>query len=84
MCKELEPSLDDLMRATHQIDFMLLAKFPDHLFTENVRNAAFILTPVFHAVIGICPEQIAEQANIWRVLRLLNVVDLRKVDEVGR
>ena len=75
--------LDDLVRAANQVYLVLLAEFFDDRLAEDVGDTSFVVGPRWY-IIGISPEQVAQKSLIWRVLRLLNVVDLGQVVQVGR
>ena len=56
-------------------------------FSEGVRDASVILTPVDHIflrVSGITPEQVAKQSAIRHVSWSQNLIDLLKVIKFGR
>lgn len=73
--KELVAILNNLVRTAHEVYIMLLAEFFDDRRAKHVGNATFVLRPARH-IVGISPQQVAEETNIWWVLRLHDVVDL--------
>ena len=70
------------MSTADEIYLMLFAEIPDDSWSENIRHTTLVLRPTRYFV-GVGPEQVAEKTDIGRVLWLLDVVDLRQVDQVG-
>lgn len=58
---------DYLMRPANQIEIVLVQKFADHFGAECETDASVVLTPTHLILVGIGPQQIAEEALIWDV-----------------
>ena len=66
-----------------KVNIVLLAELLHNRLPEDVGNSSFILSPAWN-IIRISPQKVTKQSLVWWILRLLNVVDLRQVDEVRR
>ena len=83
ICEKFKALLDDLMRATNQINLVLLAELLDDGLAEDVGDAALVVGPCRY-IIGISPEQVAQKSLIGRVLRLLNIINLGQMVQIRR
>ena len=70
------------MSAADEVYIVLFTEFLDNRWPENIRHTTFVLCPTRYFV-GVGPEQVTEKTDVGRILRLLDVVDLGQVDQVG-
>ena len=63
--EELVAVLDDLMRTTYQVHVVLLQESRDYVWSECERDTAVVLAPAGDVLVGIRPEQIAEETAVW-------------------
>ena len=64
LAKELVAILDDLMRAAYQIHVMLLQEAGDDVRAEGEGDAAVVFAPAGDVLVGIGPEEVAEQTAV--------------------
>lgn len=73
-----------LMCAANQIKVMLSEEFRHDLGTKSVTYTTIIISPRSYILIGIRPEQIAQQSLVWNVSRsgyspnLIHVMKIRR------
>lgn len=53
IAKEFVAVLDDLMRATNQVDFVLVRKFLHDVLAKSERDASVIVTPICHFFVWV-------------------------------
>ncbi len=72
------------MRATNEIQIVLVQELGHHLDAERERHAAIVLAPARNVLVRIAPEQVAEQALVGHVRGPHDASDLLHGLQVGR
>ena len=75
-CEEFVALLDHLMGAADQVEVVLLAKDLHVVWSEGKGHSSFVLSPSLRIFVRIRPQQIAQQARIRHIRRLLYLLDL--------
>lgn len=60
------------MGPADQIYVMIRQKLRYDVTAENEADPSLILAPARHALLGVCPEQIAKQSLVWDLNRSNN------------
>jgi hypothetical protein len=60
--KELVAVLYDLMRAADKVEVVLLQKLFHNTWPKGEGHATVVFSPLVHLLLGVAPEQIAEEA----------------------
>jgi len=66
------------MRPADEVQIMPLQEALHNILTKCEGDAAFILAPASDFLVGICPEQVAEEAGVGHVSGAGEAADLRK------
>ena len=74
--EELVPVLHHLVGPADQIQIVLVEKGADDVLPEGEGDAPVVLPPAVDLLVGIGPDDVAEQAGVGDVRRALDVVDL--------
>lgn len=81
--EELVAVFDDLVGATYQIEVVFVQELADDLRAEREADAPVVLAPAHLVLVGVGPEQIAEQTLVGHVGRSHYPTDLLHRLEVG-
>jgi len=81
--KELVPILHDLMGSADEIELVLLQELGHHLGSEGEADAAVVLAPAHGVLVGIGPEQIAQQSLVGHVGGAHDATDLLHGGQIG-
>jgi len=63
----LPPPLQYLMGAADEVHVMFVEELCDHVGAEGEGHAAVVLAPAQHVLVGVGPEQVAQQALVRHV-----------------
>lgn len=55
------------MRSTDEVKVMTIEKFRYNIGPEGKRYAAIILAPSLHVLVGIWPQQVAQEPGVWDI-----------------
>ena len=64
------------MRPAYQVNVVLLVKSRHDLLTEGKGDTSVVLAPTLHVLVGVRPEEVAEEAGVRDVGRSHNPLDL--------
>ena len=67
---------DDLVSSSDEIHVVSVEELGDDIGAEGERDAAVVLAPALDVLVGVGPEQVAEQARIRHVRRPHDSPDL--------
>jgi hypothetical protein len=76
LCKELIAVLNYLMRTANQVNIVLLIESRYDFLTESKGDTTVVFTPPLNILIGIGPEEVAQEASVRDVSRSHNSLDL--------
>ena len=81
--EELVPVLDDLVGAADEVEVVLVKELGDDVLAEGEGDAAVVLAPPVDVLVGVGPEQVAEEAGVGNVGRADDALDLIEAGELG-
>jgi len=81
--EELVAVLDDLVRPADEVDVVLLVEALHDLLSEGEGHAPVVLAPALHVLVGVRPEQVAEQARVGHVRGPHDPLDLLQGVQLG-
>ena len=81
--EELVSVLDDLVGAADEVEVVLVKELGDDVLAEGEGDAAIVLAPPVDVLVGVGPEQVAEEAGVGNVGRADDALDLIEAGELG-
>ena len=81
--EELVAVFNHLMGAADQVDVVLLVEGRDNLLPEGERDSTVVLAPALHVLVGVRPEQVAEEPGVGHVGRAHDTLNLLEGAELG-
>ncbi len=65
--KELVAILNDLVRTADEVEIVFFKELGDNITAESVGNSTVVLTPALDLLVGIGPEEVAEDTRVGNV-----------------
>lgn len=75
--------MNDLMRTTDQVQLVSIQEFRDHINAEGEANATIVFAPALDILVGIAPEQVAEQPSIGHICGSHQATNLLHALQIG-
>ncbi len=72
------------MGSAYEIEVMSLQEFRNAVRAKGVGHASVVLPPGLHLLVGVGPQQIAQEAGVWDVCGTWDALDLLQRFELWR
>jgi len=72
------------VRPADEVDVVFLAEALHDFLTEGEGDSAVVLTPTLHVLVGVGPEEVAQEPRVWHVRRPHDALDLFQRVQFGR
>ena len=82
--KELVAIFDHLVRATDEIQVVPMQEFGHYVGAKREGNAAIVLAPALHILVGVRPEKITEETGVRNVGGTHDAPNLLHRVKIGR
>lgn len=73
-----------LVRSAYEVQVVSVEELGDNVRTEREGDAPVVLPPPLGVLVGVRPEEVAQQARVWHVRWPGDRTDLVKVVQIGR
>lgn len=79
--KELVTVFDDLMRPANEVEVVFVQELCDNIFSKGEGDTPIIFSPSVNFLVGVGPEQVAEESRVGHISGADNAFDLIEAGE---